>query len=177
MDSPTTVRGWLETLPEPYRTSAIDQMNCENRVVETITDALLSFNEWSRTEEGNDFWQGFYLFYWDSDIQIGQDDPFYKGHAAAKAAFERQKTAIVPEPESEIRYYDTVVGTTNANIGDVVTFGLNRDEPDHQPAFMVIAPDDLAELQRKAAAYDSIVAAFRELEDKKEKARIKFLGK
>jgi hypothetical protein len=30
-------------------------------------------------------------------------------------------------------------------------------EPDHQPAFMAIAPDDLAELQRKAALLDRIV--------------------
>jgi hypothetical protein len=30
-----------------------------------------------------------------------------------------------------------------------------KDEPDHQPAFMAIAPDDLAELQRKAALWDA----------------------
>jgi len=163
MDSPTTVRGWLKTLPDELRSKVTQNQHFfVDATCPTLFAAVTAHRNFygSYTSEYA-FWNGVLCHLNGID---GNNTRWAQGYTTAKAAFERQKTAIVPEPENEIRYHDTVVGTTNANIGDVVTFGLNKDEPDHQPAFMVIAPDDLAELQRKAAAYNELKAVIDRLD-------------
>jgi hypothetical protein len=60
-----TIRQWLETLPEPYRSAAI--RNAENDVPTTIEEQCDSLSEalsnsayWSKTPEGHDYWGELY---------------------------------------------------------------------------------------------------------------------
>jgi hypothetical protein len=52
---PTTVRGWLETLPSGYRERALAQITGDI-VVTSLGDALLKFAVWDETNEGRSFW-------------------------------------------------------------------------------------------------------------------------
>ena len=54
-DKPTTVRGWLETLPDGYRERALGQITSDVCVT-SLSDALLQFAVWNETNEGHDFW-------------------------------------------------------------------------------------------------------------------------
>jgi hypothetical protein len=52
---PTTVRGWLETLPDGYRQRALEQQS--NEVLATsLGYAIGSFASWKLTKEGAQFW-------------------------------------------------------------------------------------------------------------------------
>jgi hypothetical protein len=52
---PTTVRGWLETLPSGYRERALAQITGDIGVT-SLGDALLKFAVWDETNEGRSFW-------------------------------------------------------------------------------------------------------------------------
>jgi hypothetical protein len=54
-DEPTTVRGWLETLPSGYRERALGQIDYEINV-NSLSDALVQFAGWRDTKEGYSFW-------------------------------------------------------------------------------------------------------------------------
>ena len=54
-DEPTTVRGWLETLPSGYRERALGQIKHEIDAG-SLSDALLQFMIWKETKEGRPFW-------------------------------------------------------------------------------------------------------------------------
>ena len=62
-----TIREWLEELPEPYRTQAIDnaenpecfgvlQSGCDGRLENTGLSALRVAFQWHRTNEGIRYW-------------------------------------------------------------------------------------------------------------------------
>jgi hypothetical protein len=58
-DEPTTVRGWLETLPSGYRERALGQQSNEIGVT-SLTHAIGSFAPWAQTKEGLYFWDAVY---------------------------------------------------------------------------------------------------------------------
>jgi hypothetical protein len=55
-DKPTTVRGWLETLPEGYRERALNQSDASDELAASMEAAIMLFSEWSKTTEGYEFW-------------------------------------------------------------------------------------------------------------------------
>ena len=56
--NPTTIKGWLETLPEPYQTQAISQAFPERLSFESkrLACSILCFSAWGRTNEGFEYW-------------------------------------------------------------------------------------------------------------------------
>lgn len=57
-----TIREWLETLPEPYRTKALGQMDhyAVNNMHSSISDALWDTFNWVTTPEVGDYWFALY---------------------------------------------------------------------------------------------------------------------
>jgi len=55
-EKPTTVRGWLETLPDGYRQRALGQFSSQNIECENLINALREFSDWGKTKEGRLFW-------------------------------------------------------------------------------------------------------------------------
>jgi hypothetical protein len=53
-----TIKDWLNTLKEPYKSKAIQQTNKDILEIQcnNITDALLKMFEWESSEEGDLFW-------------------------------------------------------------------------------------------------------------------------
>ena len=53
-----TIKEWLNTLKEPYKSKAIQQTNKDTLELQcnSITDALLKMFEWESSEEGDLFW-------------------------------------------------------------------------------------------------------------------------
>jgi hypothetical protein len=62
MKKPTTVEGWLKTLPEPLRSSALSQSHCIDLLneSESLSSSILSFCIWRETKEGMEFWSSFW---------------------------------------------------------------------------------------------------------------------
>lgn len=59
---PTTVRGWLETIPDPaIREAAIRQCALPYKTCYVLCDAIASMRDWAHTEEGVDFWDNCYF--------------------------------------------------------------------------------------------------------------------
>lgn len=59
---PTTVRGWLETIPDPaIREAAIRQCALPYKTCYVLCDAMASMRDWAHTEEGVDFWDNCYF--------------------------------------------------------------------------------------------------------------------
>jgi len=60
--TPTTIAGWLNTLPEPYRTQAFDNVNEENTSIEVDNAAIALHTAfaWSRSPQGFDYWYDFH---------------------------------------------------------------------------------------------------------------------
>jgi hypothetical protein len=97
MAEPTTVRGWLETLPEPIRGKAVSQCTFPNMVCGHIADALDRFTDWAETNEGHSYWNGTrnYIIGLSPSLQTHE----LEGYNAAKEAFEAQEkpTHVVTE--------------------------------------------------------------------------------
>ena len=56
-----TIKQWLQELPEPYRTEALDNYNDRyNPVVENIFKALNYGFSWSATTQGYEYWLKIY---------------------------------------------------------------------------------------------------------------------
>ena len=59
-----TIKQWLEELPEPYRTQALENYdeNYLNKIIEIkdCLDALRFAFDWSNTSQGFNYWQSFY---------------------------------------------------------------------------------------------------------------------
>lgn len=55
---PTTVKGWLETLPEPYRTQALEAMEQRKAGLEcgALSAAITKMCFWARSSQGTDYW-------------------------------------------------------------------------------------------------------------------------
>ena len=53
-----TIKEWLNTLKEPYKSKAIQQINKDILELQcnSITDALLKMFDWSESEEGLEYW-------------------------------------------------------------------------------------------------------------------------
>lgn len=53
-----TVKDWLNTLNEPYKTKAINQTNKDilNLKCNSMSDALLRMFHWERSLEGCEYW-------------------------------------------------------------------------------------------------------------------------
>ena len=58
-----TIKEWLNTLKEPYKSKAIQQTNKDILELQcnSITDALLKMFEWESSEEGDLFWDNLYV--------------------------------------------------------------------------------------------------------------------
>jgi len=53
---------WLEELPEPIRTKALDnfkEQNCKNIKVSSLLSAIAMGFVWSKTPEGSNYWNSF----------------------------------------------------------------------------------------------------------------------
>lgn len=163
MADPKTVRQWLETLPEPYRTSAIQQMKSSNRHVFTLTDAIIAFCAWHGTKEGNLFWHGLWAFVSSKDVI--ETDPEFSAYTAAKAAFEAQQK---PEPVYTTTDTHKVAFRGKGGIYGSSAMVLPIDIPNPETladvTYIPVAPDDHAELIRKAAAYDDFKAVIDRLD-------------
>ncbi len=64
-----TIREWLEELPEPYRTQAINNYDLLGPYppfiespydIETLWSAVLNAFDWSESKEGNHYWDEFH---------------------------------------------------------------------------------------------------------------------
>jgi hypothetical protein len=64
---PTTVRGWLERLPDGYRERALRQCVRPDEPSDSIISAAFIFNRWCKTSEGADFWIRVYYHYRDKE--------------------------------------------------------------------------------------------------------------
>ena len=53
-----TIKKWLEELPEPYRTQALDNLSEEDGLIEseTMEYAIRAAFVWFHTEEGHTYW-------------------------------------------------------------------------------------------------------------------------
>lgn len=58
-----SITQWLKTLPKPLRDSAMKQSSKSSDVIyrDTLSGAIMGFQCWAETEEGSDFWNGFYI--------------------------------------------------------------------------------------------------------------------
>jgi hypothetical protein len=54
---PTTVEGWLKTLPEPLRSSAISQCDCLDSTSGSLLHSLENFADWDTTKERYEYWE------------------------------------------------------------------------------------------------------------------------
>jgi hypothetical protein len=59
-DKPTTVRGWLETLPDGYRERALGQYNSDHVHAGSLAIAVMLFAGWGGTKERENFWKAVY---------------------------------------------------------------------------------------------------------------------
>ena len=60
MKKPKTVEGWLKTLPEPLRSSALKQGKHLRSKRSTLSESVQTFNIWADTREGFEFWNSFW---------------------------------------------------------------------------------------------------------------------
>jgi len=53
-----TIKEWLETLPEPYRTEALDETKPRDsrQVSESLVKAICDAFSWSQSEQGSGYW-------------------------------------------------------------------------------------------------------------------------
>lgn len=58
-----TIKDWLNTLDEPYKSKALQQTNKDILELQcnSITDALLKMFEWESSKEGDLFWDNLYV--------------------------------------------------------------------------------------------------------------------
>lgn len=56
-----TIKQWLEELPEPYRTQALNNYDEGFAIIlspiEDVVDALLASFSWNHSKEGWDYWE------------------------------------------------------------------------------------------------------------------------
>jgi len=56
-----TVKQWLETLQEPYRSKALKNMTADEDKRDSLSSAIRAAFVWSATEEGFDYWDEVHL--------------------------------------------------------------------------------------------------------------------
>lgn len=101
---PTTIKGWLETLPEPYRTQALGVMwpEVSHRACSALSSAIFDMCNWHSTTQGGVYWIPVYE--WAKDPANNQlPDPW-----VAPA-----KEPCVPKVGEWVVFHD---GTWQANI-------------------------------------------------------------
>lgn len=54
-----TIKQWLEELPEPYRTQALENLKSDK--YDSIEKALLNAFDWWNSPEGWNYWSEFYM--------------------------------------------------------------------------------------------------------------------
>lgn len=91
---PTTVRGWLETMPEPIRTKALSQCLRPDKLASSQAHAVADFMDWAKSIEGRFFWFGAYHYI--SGRKSENLTHELEGYNAAKAAYEAQKPTPTP---------------------------------------------------------------------------------
>ena len=52
-----TVKEWIQELPEPYRTEALENCNDPNKEVQSLSSALFYAFRWSETKQGACYWR------------------------------------------------------------------------------------------------------------------------
>ena len=65
-DAPTTVRGWIDTLPEGYRERAVLMIEDEDEPAGNLMRAVESLGSWKKSHEGPSFW---------SEVAVGNLPP------------------------------------------------------------------------------------------------------
>jgi hypothetical protein len=51
-----TVKEWFEGLPEPYRTQALENLNCPEHIAYDMSDAIGVGFVWENTSQGHEYW-------------------------------------------------------------------------------------------------------------------------
>ena len=54
-----TIKQWLEELPEPYRSQALENMS-ENSEVESLCIAIMKAFDWDESPQGSKYWLSVY---------------------------------------------------------------------------------------------------------------------
>lgn len=149
---PTTVRGWLETLPEPLRTKAISQCTTPNSCCSNLSDAIEYFNDWTRTNEGHYFWGGVLWFIMgrNGTSLVHEID----GYSAAKAAYE---TKVVPQTKANM--FGCFAKRQESTSTNGKEYGVS---------FVSVSADRLAELESKEKVFDDMVIALGRYYSRKE---------
>ena len=59
---PKSIRAWLETLDEPYRSQSLKNMDLEDadKIHHSVSDAISDAFYWDDSPEGNDYWTKFF---------------------------------------------------------------------------------------------------------------------
>jgi hypothetical protein len=102
---PTTVRGWLETIPDPaIRAAAIRQCEDWDKNCTNLPDSILKVWNWDLTSEGVEFWKRCYDAAYD-----GTPWPVYPSKAKQEAdgwtQDEIDKAALKPDAVSHPSHY------------------------------------------------------------------------
>lgn len=176
-DQPTTVRGWLETLPEPLRTKALaDVGSIDYNGCASLQEAVKSANGISNGR--NDY-------YWKGVLEYleGFDFPcpaFAEGYNAAKSAYEAKKFVAglppiptKPEVRDCCRCGSTLPKTEFEGFEQVCNDCIGKESPTYYvkevytyqeyEGFALVRPERLAELEDKAAKWDELQHTLRRL--------------
>lgn len=166
--TPTTVRGWLETLPEPLRTQALKDGKTHNYGALESCDSLPNalYAMYLQCGNGKDFyWHGvrhFVLGRHVEEIDEEEMTPVYEsGYNAAKAAYESsQNAAYMGVSEHGAMFWNgkeaqrTPIFVAKSQENPLP----NGKEKPYQVTeiWEQVSAKELAELRAKAAAWDTI---------------------
>lgn len=69
-----TIKQWLETLPEPYRTRALENiyLGKTEHICNCIEDALISAFSWENSKQGLAYWQKIYSKLTSGELSVKQ---------------------------------------------------------------------------------------------------------
>lgn len=166
---PTTVRGWLETLPEPLRGEAIQDAKTHNygalESCNSLSNALYAM--YLQCGNGKDFyWHGVRHFVLGRHVaEIDEDEMtpvFERGYNAAKAAYEAQE-----KRKSEVR--DCCRCGSTLPETEFEGFEQTCNDCLKFPAYQVkevwgqVEAKELAELREKAAKWDELMETIERL--------------
>jgi len=183
MDSPTTVRGWLETLPELPTVPKVyldgwllDKMD---RLAESLADAIA----YSNYRLKHVFWHGFEDYLRGNEPRWPANQWCNLGYNAAKAAYEalptpetleNHKVAYVAESLKTVNWQKCIKCCRDFVVDLRFTTIYTCSECMEAKPFdyskfvgecVQISPDRLAELESKAAKWDTIAPKIQYLSD------------
>ena len=120
---PTTVRGWLETIPDSaIREAAIRQCIKLNDVCSSLDEAIIEIVDWASTDEGIDFWEECFIAAqnnttWPSyPPKAKQDADGWTKEEIEKAAFKPREWTDMPQHivsrDPGSKYHRTIHGVS-----------------------------------------------------------------